>query len=62
MKALPKRKGNSGADTERPGLGTVGLNESPSQKEGKELVGCQGGMHSHASMKPLPKKEGKSRR
>ena len=34
MKVPPKRKGNTGALT-LPGQSIIGLNESPSEKEGK---------------------------
>ena len=37
MKAPPKRKGNSGAGAMFAGA-AVGLNESPSEKEGKYLA------------------------
>ena len=57
MKAPPKRKGNSYAKTER-GICANGLNESPSEKEGKlgstkSFLTC-----SAASMKAPPKRKG----
>ena len=56
MKALPKRKGNT-AELER-NRGAVGLNESPSQKEGKCLCYRAYPSGHCASMKALPKRKG----
>ena len=59
MKALPKRKGNSGDDPTNWPIGS--LNESPSKKEGKchtPLVSVWNGMRLNESPS---KKEGKSR-
>ena len=57
MKALPKRKGNLN------GSGLVesvrhGLNESPSEKEGKSLEAHTTSCSQLASMKALPKRKG----
>ena len=57
MKALPKRKGNSGL----PRTGryhTARLNESPSEKEGKCVNELRELNIFEASMKALPKRKG----
>ena len=56
MKALPKRKGNEGR--ERQEGGAFGLNESPSQKEGKLYTEHLQEVALSASMKALPKRKG----
>ena len=57
MKALPKRKGNGGvAAGEHFERG--GLNESPSEKEGKWCVEHVEEVINAASMKALPKRKG----
>ena len=56
MKAPPKRKGNyrPGSDQrQRPGL-----NESPSEKEGKSVDACQTADTREPSMKAPPKRKG----
>ena len=56
MKALPKRKGNSylGACPRSAN----GLNESPSEKEGKQPILADRKLKKNASMKALPKRKG----
>ena len=56
MKALPKRKGNHGLSAF--GVSVAGLNESPSQKEGKFDLYNDVKINSWASMKALPKRKG----
>ena len=60
MKVPPKRKGNTGYDL-RHGYTPMGLNESPSQKEGKcrRVFVCAGWCWC-ASMKVPPKRKGNS--
>ena len=57
MKAPPKRKGN--LNTERNlNLPTGGLNESPSEKEGKSRTLLRTPRNDSASMKAPPKRKG----
>ena len=58
MKAPPKRKGNLAIFGQAP-TQERGLNESPSKKEGKCLLGARAGeIFQGASMKALPKRKG----
>ena len=59
MKALPKRKGNIGAIGQLAAA-LLGLNESPSQKEGKYPEAYPPRRNNRASMKALPKRKGNS--
>ena len=57
MKALPKRKGNH-IRHRVPLSAITGLNESPSEKEGKCIMRKLKTVLSDASMKALPKRKG----
>ena len=59
MKVPPKRKGNVGTDSSNPYPASAGLNESPSEKEGKfeRDVGAAT-ENVIASMKVPPKRKG----
>ena len=57
MKALPRRKGNQQEFFPKP-TDTAGLNESPSQKEGKFRLPFGLVNPNSASMKALPKRKG----
>ena len=56
MKALPKRKGNPGVEVRE--CKKRGLNESPSEKEGKFEYTYNPEAVTLASMKALPKRKG----
>ena len=57
MKVPPKRKGNHGKAEQFRAVG--GLNESPSQKEGKCRYGCCGGWWGSRLNESPSQKEGK---
>ena len=57
MKAPPKRKGNVCTEMLVPVIG-IGLNESPSEKEGKYVRGHLLTLLNFASMKAPPKRKG----
>ena len=57
MKALPKRKGNQSRFRSRLDR-RPGLNESPSEKEGKFQLSVSNRLRLLASMKALPKRKG----